>query len=401
MGQPKRQNFSLKIVETLRAAAASTCANPSCRRITRLANRSRTSNPIITGDAAHIFAPAKKGPRGNGGLSLKKLKDISNAIWLCLECHRKVDRIPELYTAERLTDWKTWSEQDYRYEYIVPVLTLPAVRLVWAEEMDLFGAHTLVSKTQLHAVCKKLFVEVISETTIAELRARSYYEPEDSVKVGKNWTAFSLSQGYNDFTLFGTPGVEWSPQMDKYSPVLFRLAVPASFAMGRIESIYSSWEIGIVRRSPKGESAIEVDEFNTFADLSNLCSAGVVESLLLSKEGRDAIQQLMKILAWNERAIFSSISPSKGALDPGLRASKTKKLRNTSLETIEIVWNDTAIRFRHKVKVEGKKYVRTDYSFYNGVASLPSTLKGKQIKQITGSDSDIPPYKFRPYLHTV
>lgn len=66
------------------------CSYPECGRGTSGPGVS-TSEVAITGDAAHIYSAADRGPRGRGGLSISELTDVKNGIWLCAEHHRLID----------------------------------------------------------------------------------------------------------------------------------------------------------------------------------------------------------------------------------------------------------------------------------------------------------------------
>ena len=64
------------------------------------------------GQAAHITAASEDGPRYDKNMTSKQRKDISNGIWLCPNCHAKVDGSKaSKFTTEYLQDLKTKHEQ--------------------------------------------------------------------------------------------------------------------------------------------------------------------------------------------------------------------------------------------------------------------------------------------------
>lgn len=63
------------------------------------------------GEAAHITAAAKNGPRYDESLSEKQRESIDNAIWLCRSCHKIVDADPQKYTIDYLRECKKRTEE--------------------------------------------------------------------------------------------------------------------------------------------------------------------------------------------------------------------------------------------------------------------------------------------------
>lgn len=68
------------------------------------------------GQAAHIAAAAVKGPRYVEEMSPEERSSITNGIWLCSNCHDKVDRNVDTYTIAILKDLKEKAENKAKLE---------------------------------------------------------------------------------------------------------------------------------------------------------------------------------------------------------------------------------------------------------------------------------------------
>lgn len=81
------------------------CANPNCQAPTGWLFPG-IARPV--GDGAHIVAQSSNGPRGDSPLTSVERGMASNGVWLCPNCHRKVDLVsPHDYSVELLKKWKT------------------------------------------------------------------------------------------------------------------------------------------------------------------------------------------------------------------------------------------------------------------------------------------------------
>jgi len=106
----KRDNFTSRTIEKLRARVGNRCSNPECR----VPTTGPTTNPEKInniGVAAHITAAAQGGPRYDKSLNTNQRKFITNAIWLCSNCSRDIDNNPKKYSVEKLNEWKELAEQ--------------------------------------------------------------------------------------------------------------------------------------------------------------------------------------------------------------------------------------------------------------------------------------------------
>ena len=58
------------------------------------------------GQAAHVSAASEGGPRYQSGMTTEERKSLSNGIWLCSRCHKKVDSDPISFNADYLRHLK-------------------------------------------------------------------------------------------------------------------------------------------------------------------------------------------------------------------------------------------------------------------------------------------------------
>lgn len=81
------------------------------------ASDERTS--LITGEAAHINGAKPGSARWDPGMTNDERRDISNGVWLCRPCHKKIDTDWKKYSSETILGWKRDAEtkaelqQDY------------------------------------------------------------------------------------------------------------------------------------------------------------------------------------------------------------------------------------------------------------------------------------------------
>jgi hypothetical protein len=123
---PNRDEFPKKVVLTLGQRAGYLCSNPSCRRPTA-GPHSQPDKALITGEAGHICSASEGGPRYDPNQTPKERKSITNAIWLCSVCHKKLDIDWKAWPVERLRQMKAEHEQWIADEGMIP--TLPDISL--------------------------------------------------------------------------------------------------------------------------------------------------------------------------------------------------------------------------------------------------------------------------------
>ena len=105
-----RYNFSEKTKETCAKRVAFRCSNPECRRFTIGPSSDCNDKSLLTGEAAHIYAASKNGPRFNPEFVGAKATSIDNCIWLCSICHKIIDTDYVSHTPEELLLWKKETE---------------------------------------------------------------------------------------------------------------------------------------------------------------------------------------------------------------------------------------------------------------------------------------------------
>jgi hypothetical protein len=91
------------------AKAAGMCAHPDCKKRLVLA-ATRKDEAAKIGEAAHIVARRKDGPRGDGGIPADELRRYDNLVLLCANHHTMVDAQPDTYPVETLRTWKAEHE---------------------------------------------------------------------------------------------------------------------------------------------------------------------------------------------------------------------------------------------------------------------------------------------------
>jgi hypothetical protein len=115
----KRDDFSPSDVRTLALRAGHLCSNPDCRRPTS-GPHSDPTKAVITGEASHIRAAATGGPRYDPSQTPAERKAITNGIWLCGNCNKKVDTDWQAWPASRLGDMKDAHERWIAAEGMIP-----------------------------------------------------------------------------------------------------------------------------------------------------------------------------------------------------------------------------------------------------------------------------------------
>lgn len=102
--------FKQSVIVTLAKRSANRCSNPDCGAITS----GPTDNPsgsVNVGEAAHIYGAHAGSARYDPAMESADRSDITNAIWLCGNCHKLVDDDPEKYPAGLLFEWQRDHEQ--------------------------------------------------------------------------------------------------------------------------------------------------------------------------------------------------------------------------------------------------------------------------------------------------
>lgn len=101
---PNDNRFKASIVATLAKRAANMCSNPDCRASTSGPTKEPEGSSNL-GEAAHIFGANPGSARYDPNMTSAERSAISNAIWLCGNCHKMVDDDPTHYPSGLLFEW--------------------------------------------------------------------------------------------------------------------------------------------------------------------------------------------------------------------------------------------------------------------------------------------------------
>lgn len=105
----RRDDFTPKVIERLRARVGFRCSHPDCRVPTSGPGEGELDVAHF-GRAAHITAAAPGGARYDETLTGEQRRSINNAIWLCANHADEIDDLESRYTAQLLRDWKKQAE---------------------------------------------------------------------------------------------------------------------------------------------------------------------------------------------------------------------------------------------------------------------------------------------------
>ena len=118
-----RDDFSQTVVKHLGNRVNHICSNPDCQVVT-VGPKATPDKASVIGKAAHITAAAEGGPRYDASLTPVQRSGIDNGIWLCANCHDKVDADPVRYPAELLRAWKQQAEDNASNRFGKPISTV-------------------------------------------------------------------------------------------------------------------------------------------------------------------------------------------------------------------------------------------------------------------------------------
>jgi hypothetical protein len=127
-------DFPRQVVETIARRAGNHCSNPDCCVLT--CGPAEVQDRAITiGEAAHIFGARAGAARFEEKMLDQERRDITNAIWLCRNCHKLVDSDAVQFPAATLFEWRRSHEQEIakRLGKAGEVLRLKAVTRQLAE----------------------------------------------------------------------------------------------------------------------------------------------------------------------------------------------------------------------------------------------------------------------------
>lgn len=101
--------FTAKTIDTLARRAAFRCSNPDCRANT-VGPNSDPQKATVVGEAAHIFGARPGSKRFRSAMTDSARGAITNGIWLCRNCHKKIDSDEHHYTSDVLFAWREQHE---------------------------------------------------------------------------------------------------------------------------------------------------------------------------------------------------------------------------------------------------------------------------------------------------
>ncbi|WP_063326465.1 HNH endonuclease [Delftia sp. GW456-R20] len=102
--------FKQAVIATLARRSANQCANPDCGALTS----GPSENPhdsVNLGEAAHIYGANPGSARYEPTMTSVDRSSITNAIWLCGNCHKLIDDDPAKYPSGLLFEWQRAHEQ--------------------------------------------------------------------------------------------------------------------------------------------------------------------------------------------------------------------------------------------------------------------------------------------------
>lgn len=140
----KRIEFKKSTKEIIRRRAGYKCSFPGCGK-TIVGPGKKCNDYELIGEVAHIFSAKPNGPRSNGGLSEKELKQPNNGILLCRNHHKIVDSNKgNKFSSEALLSYKSLHEQNIALE--VGSLKNP---FGWIEYIEVNKSHLFKDVTKL------------------------------------------------------------------------------------------------------------------------------------------------------------------------------------------------------------------------------------------------------------
>lgn len=102
-------HFNRQTVRTVAERAALRCSNPDCDKLTSGPSPDENKATKI-GKAAHIFGARPKSARYRPDMTDIERSNISNAIWVCGDCHDLIDKEEQNFPADLLLMWKNEHE---------------------------------------------------------------------------------------------------------------------------------------------------------------------------------------------------------------------------------------------------------------------------------------------------
>ena len=128
--------FRQALISTLAKRAANQCSNPDCEAITSGPSAIALES-VNVGEAAHIYGANPGSARYDPDMTSADRSSISNAIWLCGNCHKLIDDDPIRYPAGLLFEWQR--DHESRIAERVGKAGVAARRRYEARHLEEFG----------------------------------------------------------------------------------------------------------------------------------------------------------------------------------------------------------------------------------------------------------------------
>jgi tetratricopeptide (TPR) repeat protein len=108
-------HFPEKTRQALRGRAGDRCSREKCGRSTSGPSTNDAEKSVCVGEAAHIRAASKGGPRYDSVFPASQVHSTENGIWLCSFCATLIDKNGGAdYSVETLLAWKSAAEEGAR-----------------------------------------------------------------------------------------------------------------------------------------------------------------------------------------------------------------------------------------------------------------------------------------------
>lgn len=103
-------DFDRNIIDTVAKRAGFICSNPDCRAKT-VGPNTDVNKSIVIGEVAHIYGARPAAKRYKEDMTDAARGEITNAIWLCRNCHKIIDSDDKKFSSETLFRWRELHEQ--------------------------------------------------------------------------------------------------------------------------------------------------------------------------------------------------------------------------------------------------------------------------------------------------
>lgn len=126
-------DFNKTTVDTIAKRASYKCSNPDCR-INTIGPSSNPNKSTKIGEAAHIYGARAGSKRYKEAMSDTIRSQITNAIWLCRNCHKLIDTDESRYSSNLLFGWR--QEHD---EFVLSTLGNRTDSIIFQEQQSILS----------------------------------------------------------------------------------------------------------------------------------------------------------------------------------------------------------------------------------------------------------------------